>query len=75
MRLLILSCAVLASAMLTLPSAASAYGASPFAASPFATCKWHVVTSPNPLPDQNYLGTVSATSNEEFWRIRSGCVN
>src|ERR1022692_3667665 len=62
MRVLILSCAVLATSMVALPNAAAAYGGSPF-----ATCKWHVVTSPNPLPDQNYLGAVSATSSTNAW--------
>jgi len=62
MRVLILSCAVLATSMVALPNVAAAYGGSPF-----ATCKWHVVTSPNPLPDQNYLGAVSATSSTNAW--------
>jgi hypothetical protein len=44
------------------PAEASAFGESPF-----VTCKWHVVTSPNPLPDQDFLGSVSATSATNAW--------
>jgi hypothetical protein len=59
MRQLLSVCAAVLTALLVLPSTASADG--------FASCKWHVVTSPNPLSDQNYLGFVSATSKNNAW--------
>jgi len=39
--------------------------------SPFATCKWHLVTSANPFPDQNYVASVSATSSTNAWIVGS----
>src|SRR5690349_2819555 len=42
---------------------------SPYSQSPNATCKWHVVASANPFPDQNDLQSVSATSNRDAWAV------
>jgi hypothetical protein len=42
---------------------------SPYGTSPNATCKWHVVASTNPFPDQNDLDSVSATSARDAWAV------
>ena len=62
MRASLYFCAAFTAVFLAFPACASAY-----VLSPFASCKWHVVTSPNPLSDQNYLGFVSATSKTDAW--------
>jgi hypothetical protein len=37
--------------------------------SPYSACKWHVVASANPFPDQNYLASVSASSSRDAWAV------
>src|SRR5215467_85755 len=64
MSRIIWRCAAIAAAIAAFPSIASAYGMSPF-----ATCKWHVVTSPNPNADQNVLNAVAAATAKDAWAV------
>lgn len=60
-------CAAIIAAIVAFPSIASA--ASVFGLSPFATCKWHVVTSPNPNADHNALNGIAASSAKDAWAV------
>jgi len=68
------SAAAVIAAVAVIAMASSAEAARPIfvhtpMGSPNATCKWHVIASANPFPDQNDLVSVSATSGKDAWAV------